>query len=125
MNLRVVIIEDDFIIQMFLENIIESMGCTVRGFADNCEDGISLIQTENPDVILLDIGIKGNIDGIETAKKIKSTFNTPIIFVTGNSDKNTIERAKETNPVHIIFKPIDEDMLRKDLGKVCQELMVK
>jgi response regulator of citrate/malate metabolism len=58
------------------------------------------------------VGIAGDKDGIETAELLNEKYDIPIIFITGNSDQSTIERAKKVNPVEFIFKPIDEDRLK-------------
>lgn len=122
MAFKVLIIEDDFVIQMFLENIIRNMGYVVVGTAENGDDGIELTLQHSPDVVLLDIGIIGNKDGIETAKII-GTNKTPVVFVTGNSDKETMNRALKTNPIHIVRKPIDEEMLKKELLHIYDKVM--
>ena len=117
-----VIIEDDFIIQMFLENVVRQVGCEIVGVASDAATGIKMVSQKRPDVVLLDIGLKGEIDGIETSKYINENFNIPVVFVTGNSDKSTLLQAKKTNPIHIIRKPIDEEMLTIELLKICDSL---
>ena len=68
-----------------------------------------------PDLILMDIGLSGDKDGIETSELINKDYDIPILFMTGNSDHSTIERAKATNPIDILLKPIDEGRLRNKL----------
>ncbi len=107
----VLIVEDDFIIQMFLKRILIRTGFEVIGHAKSGEEAISLIEIKVPDLILMDIGIKGTRDGVETFKEIKKKYPVSVVFITGNSDQATIERALETNPLGIIFKPISENQL--------------
>ena len=122
MALKVMIVEDDFIIQMFLETAIENYGCEVVGLADNSDDALLAIKEQRPDLIFMDIGISGTADGIETATLINSKYNIPIAFITGNSDEATLTKAKATNPIHIIKKPIDEVKLKKELSIICDKL---
>ena len=65
-----------------------------------------------PDLVLMDIGLEGEIDGIETAKELKSLHNVPVIFVTGSYDDDTIERAKQAEPVGYLIKPVDLQELK-------------
>lgn len=119
---KVLIIEDDFIIQIFLEKIISKLGHNVVGTADNSDLGIELADTHSPDIVFMDIGINGKKDGIETAKIIKSKYDIPIVFITGNSDASTIKRAKETDPTSILRKPINEDLLKDEFNSIIEEL---
>lgn len=108
MILNVLIVEDDFIIQIFLEEIIKKQGANVIGLADNGSNAIELTKKHNPDLIFMDITIQGDLDGIETSQIINTEYQTPIVFVTGNSDQSTLLEAEKINPVSIISKPIDE-----------------
>jgi len=122
MNTKVLIIEDDFIIQMFLENIISSIGCNIVATVDNSDDGIKMIEEYSPDIILMDIGIAGKKDGIEMAELINEKFQIPFIFITGNSDFTTIDRAKKTSPIHIFNKPIEQEVLSSELIEICKKI---
>lgn len=122
MALKVLIIEDNFIIQMFLEDIISGMGHDIVGTADNGDAAINIIKAKNPNLVLLDIGLSGNLNGIELAKIIKDEFGTPFVFLTGNSDKVTLEKAQRTNPIHIINKPFDEDKLKMEFAIILEIL---
>ena len=70
----------------------------------------------------MDIGIGGKKDGIETTEIVKEKYKTPVVFITGNSDPATLKRAKATNPIHIIKKPIDEQKLTNEFNIICQKL---
>ena len=113
--MKIAIIEDDLIIQMFLENVAYNSKLEVVGTATCFKDAIRLIKNTKPDLIILDIGLKGSMDGIETAKIITNRFSIPHIFISGNSDKMTQKRAKATNPLGFINKPIDEETLKNNL----------
>jgi len=66
----------------------------------------------HPDIVLMDIALKGEIDGIDTAAQIKKKYNIPVIFVSSNTDEATISRAREIRPDGFIKKPFDDDDLR-------------
>jgi CheY-like chemotaxis protein len=108
---KIFIVEDDMIIQMFIERILDNLGLEVVGEARTGDETIAFLENNRPDFILMDIGLAGDKDGVETAEIINKLYQIPIIFLTGNSDKPTLERAKMTQPVGFINKPIDEASL--------------
>lgn len=105
---KLFIIEDDFIIQFYIERIAQKIGYEVTGRAKSYEETLELLKNDKPDLILLDIGLQGQKDGVDTAEMINNDFKVPIVFMTGNSDKFTMDRAEKTNPLGFIYKPIDE-----------------
>ncbi len=108
MALNVLIVEDNFIIQMFLETSIAEMGHTIVGTASNSDDALSIIANNAIDLVLLDVGLSGNRNGIETARIINEKYKIPIVFITGNSDASTKKSLNEVDPIYIIYKPIDD-----------------
>ena len=122
MNKKILIIEDDFIIQMYLEDIISEMNCEVVDTLESSNSIENVLKNEKVDLILMDLGIRGDRDGVETAKFINKNYPTPIVFITGNSDKITKQRIKEVNPLLIVFKPIDEEQLKSQLTTVLKNL---
>lgn len=109
---KIFIVEDDMIIQMFIERILGNLGLDIIGEARTGDETLAFLEGNKPDFILMDIGLAGNKDGIETAEIINQKYQIPIIFLTGNSDKPTLARAKQTNPIGFINKPIDEASLK-------------
>ena len=101
---------------MFLSKIILNEGFELTGEARKFEQVMSCLEENPPDLVLMDIGISGSKDGIETAEIIQQKYSIPIIFITGNSDESTLENAKKVNPIDFIFKPIDELRLRRKLA---------
>lgn len=112
---RILIVEDDMIIQMFLNKIINGLGFDVVGEARTCNQALDKVKELKPEIILMDIGIAGDKDGIITTKLIKETHDVPVLFLTGNSDESTLNRAKEVNPAGFVFKPINENHLKTKL----------
>ena len=121
-GLKIVVVEDEFIIQLFISRILKNEGYDVIGEVGTSDDALKLIEQNKPDLILMDIGIKGTRDGIETAKLINEQHQIPIVFITGNSDQSTIDKAMTVNPIGILFKPIDELRLIKNITNLFGEM---
>ena len=111
-GVSILLVEDDDIIARVEDWRLKNLGYTVCGRATTGAEAMELVVNKKPDLVLMDINIKGNIDGIETAKMIKKGFNIPVIYVTSHSDGATLERAKETKPDGFIIKPFDDNDLR-------------
>ncbi len=108
---QILIVEDDAIIAMALENQLHKLGYSVSGIVGCGEDAIEKVKANTPDLILMDIVLKGEIDGIETAQKIRTHFDVAIIFITGHADKDRLERARLIYPFGFIIKPFkDQDL---------------
>jgi len=105
---KILIVEDEYIVSLELQQRIRDLGYEVAGIADNGDAAIIMVTETKPDLILMDINIKGYIDGIETSRQILQKYNVPIIYLTAYSDKTTLERVKSTSPYGYVIKPIDE-----------------
>ena len=116
------IVEDDMIIQMFLSKVVSSFGYDVVSEARTCAQAITNFGIYKPDIILMDIGIAGDKDGIMTSRIIHEQQDIPIIYITGNSDESTLKRAKESDPAGFVFKPIVENKLKQKLREVSELL---
>jgi PAS domain S-box-containing protein len=103
---KVLIVEDEAIISLDIKRLLSSSGYGVAAVAATSEQAIRAIETTPPDLVLMDIHLKGTKDGIETALQIRDTFRLPVVFVTAHADKATLERARETEPFGYIVKPI-------------------
>ena len=111
-GVSILLVEDDDIIARVEDWRLKNLGYTVCGRATTGAEAMEMVVNKKPDLVLMDINIKGNIDGIETAKMIRKGFNIPVIYVTSQSDGATLERAKETKPDGFIIKPFDDNDLR-------------
>ncbi|MBO6571508.1 response regulator [bacterium] len=112
---KVLIVEDDMIISLVVENMIKELGHTVVGKAVSGEEAIDIANKEKPDILLMDIRLKGEMDGIDTVAKIKETIDSQVIYLTGNSDRLNFERAKDTDFADLIVKPFTIGDLDKSL----------
>lgn len=117
-NKKVLIVEDDMIISLVVENMVKELGHTVVGKAVSGEEAIEIALKEKPDILLMDIRLKGEMDGIDTVAKIKESINSKVIYLTGNSDRLNFERAQDTNFVDLIIKPFTIGDLDKSLKRI-------
>jgi len=108
---KIFIVEDESIIARDLESILSNFEYNVSGVFANAEDAISKITHNEPDLVLMDITLRGKIDGIEAARRIKKEYSLPIIFLTAFDDEATIKRIKEINHDGYLVKPFEEDKL--------------
>jgi hypothetical protein len=109
--IRILVVEDEYILAINLQESLESLGYTVPDIVDSAEAAIEKATELRPNLILMDIRLRGEMDGIEAAEQIWNSLQIPIIYVTGHSDKSTVERAMLTLPFGYILKPIREQEL--------------
>ena len=119
-DVKILIVEDDDVLARIITWRLTNLGYNVCGRAASGTEAMELVVREQPDLILMDINIKGDIDGIETAARIKKEFRLPIVYLTSHSDGPTLERAKATKPEGFVLKPFKDHDLR-----VAVELAVK
>lgn len=113
-SLNILIVEDDISLAVDLEMIVEEMGYNVIGKPDNSEEALKIIEQEVPDLILMDIDIKGNLTGIQVAEKIRHA-DIPVLFVTSFNDQIHFDQAKKTNYIGYIVKPVNKFTLRSTI----------
>jgi len=109
---KILVVEDENIVALEIKKRLQKLGYIVPGVASTGEDAIIKAEGILPDLVLMDIMLKGEIDGIQAAGEIRSRFNIPVIYLTAYSDEETLERAKLTEPYGYILKPFEEDDLR-------------
>lgn len=107
-KLNIFIVEDESIVAKDIQNSLTKLGYNVVGTANNGVDAIEKIEQLAPDLVLMDIMIKGNLTGIDVSEKIKEKMNIPVIFLTAYADEGTLSRAKITEPYGYILKPFKE-----------------
>lgn len=107
-TIQILVVEDERIIALNLKESIESLGYTVPAIAASGEMAVEKAIEIRPDLVLMDIRLKGEMDGIEAAQQIWEYLQIPVIYVTGHSDQSTLERAKITAPFGYILKPLKE-----------------
>ncbi len=120
--LKILIVEDEMIIGANISLQLTNLGYEVTGILPRGEDAIPLIKKNLPDIVLLDIQLKGEYDGIETAEKIHEIERIPIIYLTANSDEENFNRAKKTNPYAFISKPFKKLDLQRAIELTANRL---
>lgn len=110
-QLKIGIVEDELIIAEALRQMLISMGYLTTEIATRYSEAVDMIESEKPDLVLLDINLAGQLDGVDLAYVIRKNFNTPIIFLTANTDPQTIQRVKQVNPSAFLAKPISKEQL--------------
>lgn len=118
---KILIVEDEGLTAMELQRKLKLAGYDVPTFAFSGKEAIKKAEEIKPDLVLMDIFLKGKIDGIDAAEEIKRNMGVPIIYLTAHGDKNTQERAKNTGPFAYLLKPFDIDILRQNIDQALYE----
>ncbi len=105
--IKILVVEDEFTIALDLKTSLEKLDYHVVGIASDYDDAMHQVEDSNPDIVLMDIQISGEKDGIFTAISIYEKYQTPIIFLTGNGDDATFKKALNTNPFGFLLKPFN------------------
>jgi PAS domain S-box-containing protein len=105
---RILIVEDDRLFTQDLEYMLQSLGCDVVAAVSSGEEAIKKAAESSPDLVLMDIRLDGNIDGIGASKKIGEQSSIPVIYLTAHSDEATLQRARLTEPFGYLIKPLNQ-----------------
>ncbi len=117
--MNVLIVEDDKVLSLLLSKMVDKIGATVVGTCVRGQEAISKTKELSPDLILMDIMLEDDVDGIDAMLALRRDgIDIPVIFITGNSDTYNRERAKQTNYVDYLVKPISFDLLKETIEKV-------
>jgi len=108
MSARVMIVEDEAITAMATGAMLKRLGHTVMAAVASGEAAVEVFRRERPDLVLMDIRLNGDLDGIETARILRRDTDVPVVFVSAYIDDQTRRRADETQPFAFIPKPLDE-----------------
>jgi two-component system response regulator LytT len=112
---NILIVEDESIVAKDIQMSLRKLGYNVVAICSNGEDAIRAAEEHGPDLVLMDIMLKGDMSGIEAAEQIRSRFNMPIIYLTAYADESTLSKAKITEPYGYIIKPFKEIDLRTSI----------
>ncbi|AYV55311.1 histidine kinase dimerization/phosphoacceptor domain -containing protein [Leptospira kmetyi] len=112
---KILVVEDEIIVAVNLGQKLKKLGYELVGITSSGEEAIQKAEENHPDLVLMDINIEGNLDGIETAEVLRNRFHTPVIYLTAYADENTLDRAKKTQPLGYIVKPFESDQLRSSI----------
>ncbi len=107
-NISVLVVEDENIVAKDIQMSLQKMGYNVIGTASSGEKALEILKDSRPDIILMDIMLKGKMSGIDTAEMVKEEYDLPVIYLTAYADESTLSKAKVTEPYGYILKPFKE-----------------
>ena len=105
---QVLVVEDENIVARDILTMLKGLGYGVAAVASSGEEAIEKAAAKQPDVVLMDIVLKGSVDGVQAAQEIRNRFRIPVIYLTAYADDDTLQRAKVTEPFGYILKPFEE-----------------
>ena len=105
---NILVVEDEAIVSKDIQQSLKKLGYNIVGASSTGEKAIELAEEHKPDLVLMDIMLKGEMSGIDAAEKIKASLNIPVIYLTAYADENTLSKAKVTEPYGYIIKPFKE-----------------
>lgn len=128
-KVNILIVEDEQIVAEDLELRLLSLGYQISGKATSSKEALSLLEENKPNLILMDIKLKGTTNGIETAGIVKEKYNIPVVYITAYAEKKNLLQIKETEPFGIIIKPFDDqeliNVIETAMHKYGMELQLK
>ena len=105
---QILIVEDEAIVASDISNTLQVLGYAALAVASSGESAIELATAKRPDLVLMDIRLKGSIDGVRAAREISDRLGIPVVYLTAHADERTLRRAKATQPFGYVLKPFDE-----------------
>lgn len=117
---RIMIVDDEILTAMALRIGLIDLGYDVCKLYASGEEALKNLIWEKPDVVIMDISLNGEVDGIKTAEKIRKKFGLPVIFLTGYSSRELMEKAKIAKPCHYFVKPVPCEMLKIEIDSAIE-----
>lgn len=114
---RVLIVDDEFLIVMGLTMVVEEMGMEVCASAATADDAVALAQEHRPSIVLMDMRLQGDKDGVDAALAIHETVGSKVIFITGSREQETALRIRLAHPSAVLYKPVSDCQLRAAIEK--------
>ena len=105
---QIMVVEDEGIVALNVENSLKGLGYEVLDVVASGEEAIEEAERTRPDLVLMDIMLEGDMDGVEAAEQIRERFNIPVIYLTAHADDDTLQRARITEPFGYLLKPFEE-----------------
>ena len=115
MSKGVLIVEDDALLSVIQTRLVENLGHNVLASVDTGRKAIQKVRELDPDVVIMDIGLEGDMDGIETMEEIRKKSSVPVIYLSGDSNSRYADRLKKIDPVGYLTKPVQKHKLKSTL----------
>lgn len=109
---QILVVEDEHIVAADIQHRLKRLGYAVPALASSGEEAIQKAADIQPDLVLMDILLKGAMDGVQAAQELRNRFKIPVVYVTACADNSTLQRAKLTEPFGYLLKPVEEWELR-------------
>lgn len=122
---RALIVEDEILIAEELRERLSRLGFSVIAAVDSAEEGIAIATRESPDLVLMDIRLRGEKDGVQAAQEIRQQVDVPIVYLTAYSDRLTVDRAKATEHDAFILKPFHRRELQSTIEVAMQRHAIR
>lgn len=122
---RALIVEDETLIAEELRERLSRLGFSVIAAVDSANEGIAIATKEHPDLVLMDIRLKGEKDGVQAAKEIRQQVDVPIVYLTAYSDRLTVDRVKQTEHDGYILKPFHRGDLQSTIEVAIQRHAIR
>lgn len=116
--MNILLVEDEFLLAALLESQEKEWGHNIIKHVASGEQAVESINQHEPDLVIMDIMLKGGMDGIEAVNQARQTNDFEVIYLTGNSDPEVRKRAWDTNPIDVIDKPIELKHLKKTIDQL-------
>jgi CheY-like chemotaxis protein len=123
--IKILIVEDEHITARALEYSLKDAGYDIVATVSSGEEAIRRVASRQPDLVMMDIGLKGMIDGISAAQRIQAQYDIPVIYLTAYSDPETLKRVMYSNPYGYIVKPFVEEELYDAIEKALRRHKLK
>ena len=121
---RILVVEDEAIIAMDIQSILKKIGYSTSEVVHSGEESIQKVADGRPHLVLMDIKLKGKLDGIQAARQILDQYKIPVVYITAFSDENTVKRADGTGRFGYITKPFEENELEATIQGALQKAYV-
>lgn len=123
-SIDILIIEKDDVVKIHLERMLSRLGFNIVGITSHINEAVNLIEQKMPELIISNVSVEDEMDGIELAKVINEHFNIPFIFITNKLDKSTAERIDMVKPLFTLFKPLDHEIFVRKMQSIYTTLCI-
>jgi CheY-like chemotaxis protein len=122
--LRIIVVDDETMVALTLRDALQELGCDVVGWANSAIEAERMTAENPPDLVLMDIRLKGKVDGVDAAVQLRQRCSAPIVFMTAFADEQQLAEASGLSPVSVLEKPFIKDDLERALRAAYPEIQL-
>jgi len=122
---QILVVEDEAIVAVDIQDTLKRLGYEVPAIAFSGEEAVKKAEELHPDLVVMNIAIRGTMDGIAAAQKIRDQFNIPVVYLTGYMDGERLKRAQATAPFSYVIKPFEERELHSTIERALNETQIE